>query len=573
MTESRPDGLGRYRLLASAVAGRALEVAAADIGESTWTDGSTVFVNPQAAYGDRLVSVVVQAALLGAGSFDATVMASLSKRPALTRRYLAVEGHRALGVHEHLLPIPVRRLLDRGTANRTNSPPESLAIARSDAALRDPPDVFGAIRPKSVAVTHLGVDHRSAVHQQLPRAGGSQSLNELRDDDSGPVIDLISSPVGGGGAIGKLLKRLFGDARSERGGPPGAGTPSHWSLRRAPTAGIMAISTRTAQVTRDALPDAASGITYPEWDCNRRRYKPKWCTVFEVEPIPDPAVAGPTADSHALRRALARLGVELERHHRQLQGDDIDIDAAVEAQMQLRAGIAPDDAVYIDSLRCKRDLSVVLLLDVSGSAGEPSVTGVPVHEHQRTAAGALTMALHELGDRVAVYGFRSQGRTAVHLLPVKRLADDLDALVFQRLGGLVPVAYTRLGAAIRHGTAVLAQQGGTVRRLLIVLSDGFAYDHGYEQAYGEADARRALSEARRRGIGCLCLSIGARTNADALRRVFGTAAHAAVARGEHLQAIVGPLFQAALRSAEVQHRAFVRRERTRARLDIERRSA
>ena len=71
----------------------------------------------------------------------------------------------------------------------------------------------------------------------------------------------------------------------------------------------------------------------------------------------------------------------------------------------------------------------------------------------------------------------------------------------RRLHGLVPGAYSRLGAAIRHGAAVLEERGGTSRRLLVVLSDGLAYDHGYEAVYGAADARRALAEARRRGHG------------------------------------------------------------------------
>jgi nitric oxide reductase activation protein len=106
--------------------------------------------------------------------------------------------------------------------------------------------------------------------------------------------------------------------------------------------------------------------------------------------------------------------------------------------------------------------------------------------------------------------------------------------------------------------------------LLVVLSDGFAYDHGYEGAYGEADARRALAEARRRGTGCLCLSVGARTDAGALRRVFGTAAHATLPHGEYLAGIVGPLFRAAIRSAERQQRTWQRAERTRERLQIER---
>jgi nitric oxide reductase NorD protein len=126
--------------------------------------------------------------------------------------------------------------------------------------------------------------------------------------------------------------------------------------------------------------------------------------------------------------------------------------------------------------------------------------------------------------------------------------------VMRRLRGLVPGAYSRLGAAIRHGAAVSERDGGTSRRLLLVLSDGLAYDHGYERVYGAADARRALSEVRQRGTGCLCLTIGANTDAEELRRVFGGAVHATVPRLDRLSAMIGPLFRSALRSAEVRRR-------------------
>jgi nitric oxide reductase activation protein len=172
----------------------------------------------------------------------------------------------------------------------------------------------------------------------------------------------------------------------------------------------------------------------------------------------------------------------------------------------------------------------------------------------RAAAAALTTALHEIGDRVALYAYQSRGRSAVQLVPVKRFDDAPGALVLRRLHGLVPCAYSRLGAAIRHGAAVLEQRGGTSRRLLVVLSDGLAYDHGYEPEYGAADARRALAEAHRRGTGCLCLSVGAVTDVETLRRVFGSAAHAAMPRSELLERVIGPLFRAALRAAEVRRR-------------------
>jgi nitric oxide reductase activation protein len=313
--------------------------------------------------------------------------------------------------------------------------------------------------------------------------------------------------------------------------------------------------------------------TYPEWDVDRRRYRPDWCTVRERDPRPRDLAPLALPDGAALRRPLARLGTGFDRARRRPQGDDIDIDAAVEARVAASTGAPPEEAVYVESLRRRRDLAVLVLLDISGSVGEAGPAGRTVHEHQRAAAASLAVALHDLGDRVAVHAFNSHGRAAVHVTRVKGFADPLDGRAAQRLGGLVPGGYTRLGAAIRHGTAIVEDTAGTSQRLLLVLSDGFAYDHGYDGRYGEADARRALVEARRRGVGCLCLSIGAGTAPAALRRVFGTAAHAAVPTGDALPGIVGPLFRAALRSAEAQRRTFQRTERTRHQLQVARRTA
>jgi nitric oxide reductase activation protein len=373
-------------------------------------------------------------------------------------------------------------------------------------------------------------------------------------DDLGAASDSFTSPIGAGGAIGRWLQRILeGVRRIDGGGPVGGDTPTHRTRAGARGASSAAFVAGMAGAPEEAAAEGR-GTKYPEWDVHRRRYRPDWCTVQEVEPQPADDTPLPATDRYGLRRSLARLGMGLDTCHRQLQGDDVDLDAAVEARVDAIAGSTPGEAIYLASLRRRRDLSVLLLLDISGSAAEPGATSETVHAHQRAAAAALTVALHDLGDRVALWAFRSQGRSAVHLLPVKRFDDALDARVLRRLRGLVPGAYSRLGAAIRHGDALLEQRGGTSRRLLVVLSDGLAYDHGYERTYGAADARRALVEARRRGTACLCLSIGASTEAEVLERVFGSAAHAAIPRPEQLRRVIGPLFRSALRSAEVRRR-------------------
>jgi nitric oxide reductase activation protein len=150
----------------------------------------------------------------------------------------------------------------------------------------------------------------------------------------------------------------------------------------------------------------------------------------------------------------------------------------------------------------------------------------------------------------------------VSLLRVKDFDDQLTGAAYGRLAGLAPAGYTRLGAAIRHGAHILDRRGGTDRRLLVVLSDGFPYDDGYEGRYAEADARRSLAEARRNGIGCLCLSLGATNDAETLSRVFGTAAHAAAPQFDDLIPDIGRLFRRALASADLQRRLAQRQRRS-----------
>lgn len=557
MGEGVDDRLRRVSMLASALAGRPMAVSPLAEGEPAWTDGQTIFVDPSAPVASTVAAVAVQASLVAAGSLDDAVVRSIVGHPRLARRYLAVEGHRALVANDYLLPAVLRSLADPDVAGRSEGPHTSLAMAAAKRGPAEAPAEFGVIRAgKVLTETARAADQQSVGH--VPRSDDPQ--HELADLDDGeadgaPDLNPFVSPVGGGGFIGKWFAKLLSSARSSGsgGGPPGADTPTHRTASA--DRGTHSVYSSTTVAAMDEITDIAqSGFTYPEWDLGHKRYRENWCTVREVRP-PVIASAPQSLDAGvSAHRPLARLGVGLERRHRQYQGDDIDIDAAVEARVEVLAGAVPDEAVYLDSLRRRRDLSVLLLLDVSGSAGEPGTLGRTVHEQQRAAAATLMVALHDLGDRVALYAYNSQGRGAVNVVPVKLFDDQLDARVIKRLNSLQPSSYSRLGAAIRHGAAVVESRGGTSRRLLVVLSDGLAYDHGYERDYGAADARRALTEARRRGTGCVCLTVGASTDAAALRSVFGSAAHAGVREPDQLVGVIGPLFRSALRSAEVRRR-------------------
>ncbi len=554
----RCSGLG---MLASALAGRAVAVDSVAGGKPAWTDGETVYVDASAPLRTQYETVAVQASMIAAGSLTPEVVRALVRHPRLAKRYLAIEGHRALLDNSALLPSVLAAAMVPDIGRRSDSAERSLALARGREGPAEAPASFGAIQAKKVLAVRALADKQAGDDVgHVPRRQGGQELAEFDDDDPDnwddtDDPDLFSSPVGGGGVIGRWLQKLLSSSRKSGGdgaGPPGADAPTHRTTST--TRGAHAVSSLAAVSSEEIVDVTTEGVKYPEWNVDRHTYRLDWCTVREVEPEIHAAATQQIEDAISVRRPLARLGMGLHRRPRQPQGDDIDIDAALEARVEVRAGSVPDEAVYLDSLRRQRDLSVLLLLDISGSAAEPGTVGRTVHQQQRTAVAHLMVALHDLGDRVSLYAYYSQGRDAVSMVPVKRFDEHLDARVIRRLNSLEPGAYSRLGAAIRHGSAVLEERGGTSRRLLVVLSDGLAYDHGYERAYGAADARRALGEARRRGTGCVCLTVGASTDVDALRRVFGSTAHATVSDPDQLAGVIGPMFRSAVRSAEVRRR-------------------
>ena len=556
------DRLHSLGMLASAFAGRAVAVDAQRPGEPAWTDGQTVFVDQSLPARTNLAAIAVHASMIAAGSLDPDVVRPMVRHSRWAKRYLAIEGHRALIANADVLPRVLASLGDPDIARRSNSPAESLNLASGREPLDDPPPDFGVLRVgKLMAAATRGAKHaEKQTPAHVPRGRQRQEIEELDDGevDDTDDPDLFTSPVGGGGSIGKRLKKMLSSARKtgNRGGPPGADNPTHRT--HSGKRGAHAVSSLATAASEDGIDHAADlsarGVKYPEWDFTRRSYRADWCTVVEIDLATKVSASPAIDDAIGLRRPLARLGMGLHRRRRQAQGDDIDIDAVVEARVEAMAGSVTDDSVYLDSLRRRRDLSVLLLLDISGSTAEAGTLGRTVHQQQRTVVANLTVALHDLGDRVALYAYYSQGRSAVSMVPVKKFDDHLDSQVIRQLNSLEPGAYSRLGAAIRHGSAILAARGGTSRRLLVVVSDGLAYDHGYERAYGAADARRALTEARRRGTGCVCLTVGADTDVQSLHRIFGSAAHASIVRPGELTSVVGPLFRSAIRSAEVKRR-------------------
>jgi hypothetical protein len=554
-----PESPGRFRFLATHIAGRSIDVAEAPAGQPAHTNGQFIFVSAGRSVEEQRREMLVQAALLGAGSLDPRLVKGLRARATTARRYLALEGHRVLAELGRQIRIDAALLPDGQP--RTATPDESLEVAKTRAKVADPPEWFGVIKPSRLLGSTAGPGGQ-ATNQDLKLQFDPVDLpesevdDEDEDDDGGKsgesrIVKLFESPIFNNQSMSDYLRKMFGGSRSPGEGAAGAQMTVR-STRRVHEIGPNArpLPTRI-RFTDDGKPGAAVGVggaLYPEWDVFHDRYKPDWCRVidFPLTVAADVSDAGVPHDD-VLRRRLARVGLGPKVLRGRADGDELDIEALIDLFVDLQSGFSSPEHVYLERRKLARDLGVLILIDASGSAVDADSDGLAVHDHQRRAAATLAVTLEQLGDRVAVYAFRSQGRHAVHLPAIKTFDQNFGAVGRARLNQLEPASYTRLGAGIRGAGEVLKTGAGTPNRLLLVLSDGFPYDDGYEGRYAEADASKALEELRADGVACLCLSIGACTGTDVLERVFGSASFASAPTLADLSPQMDELFMSSLR--------------------------
>ncbi|WP_181719544.1 nitric oxide reductase activation protein NorD [Nocardia gipuzkoensis] len=555
MNASDPNSLDRFRLLATFIAGRSVDVAEAPAGEAAHTNGQMIFVSAGGSVAEQRREMLVQTALLGAGSLDPPLVRTFRARPAVARRYLALEGRRVIA---HLAErIPLAAALGPDEQPATTTAEQSLEVAAGRVPVTDPPPWFGVIKPSRLLAPTNGPGAR-ATNKELRLEFDLIDLPEADEDDDdseqsggSKILKLFENPLFNSRALSDQLRKLLGNSRAPGDGSAGAEMQVR-AVRRVRTVGADAqpLPTRI-QFTDDGKPGAALGVggaLHPEWDVHNNRYRPEWCRVidFPLTVAADISAAGVPHDD-VLRRRLSRIGLGSKILRGRPDGDELDIEALIDLFVDLRSGYSPPENVYLERRKLERNLGVLILLDASGSATDTDTEGLAVHDHQRRAAAILAVTLEELGDRVAVYAFRSQGRHAVHLPAIKTFGQRFGAVARARLNQLQPSNYTRLGAGIRGAGDILKNEAGTQNRLLIVLSDGCPYDDGYEGRYAEADAYKALEELRADGIACLCLSIGATTPTDALERVFGSAGHASAATLGELSPRMDELFLSSLR--------------------------
>jgi len=379
-------------------------------------------------------------------------------------------------------------------------------------------------------------------------ATGVLTLPEGDDEpDSEPSVDAPSDNAGGGVPSAGATPTEFEPAEGLSHGhaaTDGAGALNDTPADDDVTTGLSIESTST-QADR-----APRSFVYDEWDYLQQRHRAGWCRVLEE------TLQGTDHDfigdvrsryrelRHDIRRSFGRLRpTDLVRVYRCDDGDEVDLDAAIEARVDRRTGAPADDRLHIRRDRGARDVATAFLIDLSASTSSPAVSpeqavyvpgpddpyedvlsyaplwgSVPDAKPERRvidvavdAVALMSDALYELGDRHALYGFSGTGRHDVEFKVAKEFDDRVSPSTWAALAAMKPLRYTRMGPAIRHATVKLRAQTARTR-LLIAISDGYPQDVDYgddprDRTYGVQDTARALADAARAGIDTFCVTI------------------------------------------------------------------
>jgi nitric oxide reductase NorD protein len=263
-----------------------------------------------------------------------------------------------------------------------------------------------------------------------------------------------------------------------------------------------------AQGTAFAFSESGPGIhALDEWDYRRRGYRKRWALLRETAAeggglqFAEETLTRYGGMVRRIKRQFERIRTGRSLLRRQKEGDEVDLDAAVEAYHDRRAGLHPSERLFVRVSPVQRDIATVFLIDLSGS------TSGWINDLERAALLIMSEALQVLQDRFAIYGFSGRTRKRCELFRIKGFDEPYGEEIKRRISNLRALEYTRLGPPIRYLTSSLSEIEARTR-LLITLSDGKPDDYdGYSGDYGIEDTRQALIEAKQAGIHPFCVTI------------------------------------------------------------------
>jgi len=268
---------------------------------------------------------------------------------------------------------------------------------------------------------------------------------------------------------------------------------------------------------------------YAEWDYLSKTYRPDWVSLYEsLHPQGDAGLIDQVLSKHAaLAKRLKQILDFLKPQHYvrvryQEDGSELDLDVAIRSLIDFKCGAQPDPRINMSHRHDGRDISVMVLLDLSQSINDvPDGASQSILELSQEAVSLLGWAVDHLGDELAISGFSSNSRHEVRYQHIKGYTEPWNAEVKGRLAVIEAGYSTRMGAALRHAAETLGQRKSD-KKLLLVLTDGEPFDIDVsDDRHLIEDARKAVQELDQRGIYTYCINLDKKAD-DYIGDIFGS---------------------------------------------------
>ncbi|CZF79415.1 nitric oxide reductase activation protein NorD [Grimontia marina] len=302
----------------------------------------------------------------------------------------------------------------------------------------------------------------------------------------------------------------------------------------------------------------SSPFHYPEWDYTANQMRPAWVTLTErsvkksTASKIDELVESRQAQLRKIKAIVEALQPKgLQRLRKQFEGDELDLDAAIDAMKEIRRGALPDMNIDQRLIRRERDLAVLVLLDLSQSTMDslPGDHGdLRVLDIAQEATVMLAKAIDGIGDPFAIHGFNSNGRSDVRYQRFKDFDEAYDDITKSRLAAMEGGLSTRMGAALRHAKTYLAQQPQR-KKLLLMISDGEPADiDSRDPLYLQADTKNAIDDVLMQGITPFCLTIDPEADSY-VGQIFGEGHYSVLDDTSRLPEVLPHLFASITRTS------------------------
>ena len=253
--------------------------------------------------------------------------------------------------------------------------------------------------------------------------------------------------------------------------------------------------------------------SYDEWDFSKNSYKENFCKVYPKSQLKsDTEYYKKTLIKNAstlmgLRKMLTNVNNKMQQQKRQTQGDEFDIDAITDLYVDVHSRRTPSDKIYISNRKKEKDLSILILLDLSLSS-DGYAAGNRVIDVEKEVSILFGEILNEFNIDFSIDSFYSKTRNHSTYLTIKDFDENWN-IAKHKVGAVEPSGYTRIGAALRHA-GVRLDKRNTKNKWVILISDGKPNDYDkYEGKYGINDVKQALRELNSKNINSYALAIEA----------------------------------------------------------------